>query len=211
MSSIALMSFECPPADFSKVSFANKKKYCNIHNYDFLCFKDKLSSRPASWIKILYLQKFLEKYDWILWTDADSYVIDGDRRIEEFVDPSKDLVVCEDDVGINFGVFLIKSSDWSHWLLSEIWDFKKYGNNVLGTTTHFVPRTGKVATYNTWEQTNVHSIVGLHGENFTENIMCLPEKGDHFNVRPDLATDKSYIVHHKGGWRKYRAFFDLIL
>ena len=125
MSSIALMSFECPPADFSKVSFPNKKRYCDLHSYDFLCFKEKLSSRPASWIKILYLQRFLKKYDWILWTDADSYVINGDRRIEEFIDPSKDLVVCEDDVGVNFGVFLIKNSDWSNWLLSEIWDFKK--------------------------------------------------------------------------------------
>ena len=98
--------------------------------------------------------------------DADSYVIDGSRQLSEFIDDSKDLIVCEDDVGINFGVFILKNSDWAKWLLDEIWDFKKYGNNVLGTTTHFTLRTQGKATYNTWEQPNLHSIVGLHGENF---------------------------------------------
>lgn len=211
MSSIAVISFECPPAEYSKVSFPNKQRYCDIHGYDFYFFTDKISSRPASWIKILYIQQVLSNYEWVLWSDADSYVVNGNRKIEEFTNDYNDLIVCEDDVGINFGVFLIKNSDWSNWLLSEIWDFKKYGNNALGTTTHFVPRTQKISTYNTWEQTNLHSIVGLHGENFCKNIQCLPEKGDHFNVRPDLATKQSFIVHHKGGWRKYRDFLKYIL
>lgn len=211
MSSIAAISFECPPANYSEVSFPNKQRYCDAHGYDFYSFTDKLSSRPASWIKILYIQQVLINYDWVFWSDADSYVIDGSRKLEEFLDDSKDLIVCEDDVGINFGAFMIKNSKWSKWLLAEIWDFKKYKNNVLGTTTHFVPRTKKTATYNTWEQTNLHSIVGLHGENFPENITCLPEIDDHFNVRPDLATEESFMVHHKGGWRKHTDFFKFIL
>ena len=27
---------------------------------------------------------------------------------------------------------MFKNSDWSFWLLAEIWNFKKYGNNKHG-------------------------------------------------------------------------------
>ena len=201
---ICMLSFECPPGQFSGISRPNKEKYCKFHGYDFLFYSSKLSNRPPAWNKISYIKKVFDEFDyeWIFWQDADTYVINHHRKIEEFIDPDKDLICCEDDVGINTGSFLIKRSDFSSWLLDETWNFKKYGNNVTGTFSTFIPRFNKICKYDAWEQTNMHSVIGLHGEKYINNIKIYPEVGDHFNVIPERWTQDTFIVHERSGHRK---------
>ena len=77
------------------------------------------------------MQQTLPNYDWVFWADSDSFVINSEIKIEDFIDNDKDAVFCKDDMGIN-EMFMFKNSDWSFWLLAEIWNFKKYGNNKHG-------------------------------------------------------------------------------
>tara|TARA_B100000405_G_scaffold302628_1_gene266453 strand:+ start:2231 stop:2872 length:642 start_codon:yes stop_codon:yes gene_type:complete len=208
MKKICILSFECPPAKFSDLSFPNKQKYCDYHGYDFLSFSNTLSSRPPSWDKILYIEKVFEEndYDWIFWQDSDSYVINHLRKVEEFLDESKDLVVCEDDVGINLGLFLIKRSDFSFWFLKEVWNYQKYGNTLSGTVCNYIAKEKRRCKYDAWEQTNAHSIIGLHGEKFTKNIKLYKEHEDHFNVTPNLFSEKTFIIHQRNGYRNMNKF-----
>ncbi len=205
---ICILSFECLPGNFSETSNPNKKKYCDFHGYDFLSYSSKISKRPPSWDKILYIKKVFDEfdYDWIFWQDSDSYVINHKRKIEEFIDLDKDLICCEDDVGINFGLFIIKRSDFSFWLLDEIWDFKKYGNNAAGSVSNFIPRFNKICTYDAWEQTNLHSIVGTHGEKFPDKIKVYNVNDDHFNVIPGRSNKNTFIVHQRSGHRDNNDF-----
>ena len=205
---ICILSFECLPGNFSKTSNPNKQKYCDFHGYDFLSYSSKISKRPPSWDKILYIKKVFDEfdYDWIFWQDSDSYVINHKRKIEEFIDLDKDLICCEDDIGINFGLFIIKRSDFSFWLLDEIWDFKKYGNNIAGAVSNFIPKFDKVCNYHAWEQTNLHSIVGIHGEKFPDKIKVYNEKDDHFNVIPSRSSKNTFIVHERNGHRNNNDF-----
>lgn len=109
--------------------YDNVSRYCTKQQYDFVCGKESLDeSRHPVWSKILILQSAIatNKYDWILWIDADALVVNDDIRIEDIIDrhrTSESLVlVSQDRNGLNAGVFLIKACQESHKLLQEVYD-----------------------------------------------------------------------------------------
>ena len=127
---IALLTFECPPADYRSLSFSNKEKYCAKHGYVFLRHTERLSDRPPPWDKIKYLKRHIDQYDWIFWTDSDSVIINDDVRLETFINNEKDLIIQMDESSqglkeINSGQFFIKNSEWGKWFLNEVWNNKK--------------------------------------------------------------------------------------
>lgn len=205
---IAMLTFECDPGNWRKIGNPNKQKYCDKHGYDFISYDQKLDHpRHPSWHKIPYMQQTLPNYDWVFWADSDSFVINSDVKIEDFIDDNKDAVFCKDDMGINAGMFMFKNSEWSFWLLEEIWNFKKYGNNKHGTVEmilgdHFGKLAGQKSVFDAWEQTNLRSIVGLNGEKYLDNLKIYEEDDAHFNVRSDRVNKDTFMVHYRRGWRE---------
>lgn len=105
------------------MSIQNKRAYCALHGYTLLLADGHMidRSRPAAWSKVLALRHFLPSYDWIVYMDTDTLVMNPDIKIETLIDERYDVVISEDWNGVNTGVFLTRNSTWSWWLLDELW------------------------------------------------------------------------------------------
>jgi hypothetical protein len=120
------------------LTWDNKQNYANKHGYRLFDESAVLDqSRPASWSKIRAVQRLLaeESCDWVFWLDADTVVMNSEKRVESFLPASKgdatseqiDLLLSADDGGgYNAGVWLIKNSPWSLRFLQEWWDMKQF-------------------------------------------------------------------------------------
>lgn len=203
---IAVLTFECPPSNFRKLSFPNKRKYCEKHGYSFLSYTDRISQRPPQWDKIRYILNHLNEYDWIFWSDADSFVINSDVKLEEFIAPEKDLILQLDKsgktypplgrpgraarpsiVGVNTGQMFVKNSKWSKWFWEECWQNEKYNYALDGQN---------------WEQGIIRKIIGQKGEKLPEHVKVYKDFKSGFNVTPEFATVNTFMVHFRGGYRE---------
>ena len=103
-------------------SVANKQAYADRHGYDMI-YDEKIidASRPASWSKLLAMRKYLPKYDFLLYLDVDTIIVNFDVRLEDIVDYEYDQILAADKNGLNCGVWMIRNTDWSLWFLDEMW------------------------------------------------------------------------------------------
>lgn len=61
----------------------NKEVYAKKHNYDYILIHKILDpKRPASWSKILALEQYLDNYDWLFWSHADSLIMNDTIKLE---------------------------------------------------------------------------------------------------------------------------------
>jgi hypothetical protein len=136
------------------VANASHACYAERHSYDFQFelipntpLADASVARTVSLLRIFGdgtkgSKPQLEEGSWLMYTDADTYVIDPDRSIESMVDAAHkmqttrmaaaklaggeggcDLIIQEDgatgDPGANAGWFLLRNSEWSRTLLQR--------------------------------------------------------------------------------------------
>ena len=115
-----------------ELTWDNKQKYATKHGYRLFDESDQLDqTRPASWSKIRAVQRLLkeESCDWVFWLDADTVVMNSDKKVEQFL-PAGDtidvLLSMDDGGGYNAGVWLVRNSEWTHKFLREWWDMKSF-------------------------------------------------------------------------------------
>ena len=121
-------------AGILELTWPNKLRYAQKHGYQLFDHSSYLDiSRPPAWSKIPAMQALLtpdSQCDWVLWTDADTVIMNSDIRITDFLpDPSLglDLVVASDEGGgYNSGVLLFRNTDWSRWFLQTWWNMRDY-------------------------------------------------------------------------------------
>jgi hypothetical protein len=129
-------------AGILELTWPNKQAYAQKHNYRLYDHSDYLdTSRPPAWSKIpatlalLQPQQHLHANnneppcDWVLWTDADTVIMNSSIKITDFLpaSPTHDLIVASDEGGgFNSGVFLFRNSDWSRQFLQQWWDMTTY-------------------------------------------------------------------------------------
>jgi len=167
----------------------NKKSYCQRHGYDFIddeSIWDK--SKPIPWSKILLLLKYIEKYDYIVWIDADILIMNMDIKIETFIErySNYDQISGSDWKMQNTGVWIIKNTDFSKRFLSEVWI------NV------YDEKSDPKERYMNWEQGSVINLMDRNVLNCKEKIkVTYPEEMNSywFNYFP------SHFVLHFAGVR----------
>ena len=111
-----------------------KRDYCDRFGYDFIEFDRSLDpNRPAAWSKILAILQVLPHYDWVLWNDSDTLVWDSGLGLKRFIaDLDEQVLVVQDDpVGINTGVFLVKNSPHIFSLLAKAYDQTQFDQHFL--------------------------------------------------------------------------------
>jgi len=123
---VAILTLYTPNIkDYGSLSEINKKEYAKNHGYDFwVCRKSLNKNRAPAWSKIIMIKKFLSKYDWIFWTDADSLIMNMDFCLEDIIKkyPGKFMILTKGvSSPINSGQWLIKNTKWSNVLLDKIW------------------------------------------------------------------------------------------
>lgn len=115
------------------LTWQNKKDYAKLHGYHLFDASHLIdTSRPPAWSKIKAVSHLLGPSmacEWVLWTDADTVIMNSDIRIEDILpaDASKDLLVASDKGGgYNSGVFLFRNSEWSLQILQEWWEMTEF-------------------------------------------------------------------------------------
>jgi mannan polymerase II complex MNN10 subunit len=102
----------------------NKKKYCELHGYDFIVCEEVLDpSRHPSWSKVLLLDELMENssYKWLFWTDADSLIMNHSIKLEDLIDERYNMIITADFASICAGEFFLKKCDWSRQFLKDIY------------------------------------------------------------------------------------------
>lgn len=108
-------------------SLANKYKYAQLYNYDFIpVFDDPINPHlPASWSKLSALMQYLPHYDWIWAADSDLMITNRNLTLEEHVlrdvPADKAFVVARDCKNYNLGSFLIRNVPASFALLDALY------------------------------------------------------------------------------------------
>jgi hypothetical protein len=116
-----------------------KQLYCQRHGYDYRDDEDVYdSTRPPAWSKIKSILKCLEekndtesKYDYVVWIDADTHIMNPDWCLEDFIyrlSDGRDVMVAQDFKEINSGVIFVKNTEWSKLFLHTVYDQTQFIN-----------------------------------------------------------------------------------
>ena len=118
----------------------NKFSYARKHKYDLYLYHNTLDdTRPTPWSKIIALQNHLQDYEWIMWSDADSLIMNPDIPLENFIDTNYDIIIAQTAAdGINTGSFLVKNSAWSYQFLKQVYRQEQFRNNSLWENKAFI-------------------------------------------------------------------------
>ena len=114
------------------LTWQNKQDYANKHGYFLFDGSDHMDpSRPPAWSKIKAVKYLLdyEHCDWVMWTDADTVIMNSEVRIDDFLpaDSTKDMLVGSDKGGgYNSGVFLFRNTEWSKQFLDKWWSMTDF-------------------------------------------------------------------------------------
>jgi hypothetical protein len=128
---IAVITFVVGP-DYKRwmePGLQSKREWCLNHGYDFHCGGEVVwdRSRPIPWSKLLYLQSFLNDYDYLFISDADVLITNPSLKIEDVILPQlgeKDLLWTMDECEhLNSGNMLLRcaSRDWIRSYLDLVW------------------------------------------------------------------------------------------
>ena len=183
---IGVISFECPPNNDRAISFPNKQKYCDKHGYTFLSYTESLNEYcHPSWSKILYLIKHLRDFDWLVWTDADTYIVNSDIKLESFIKDGKEFIIQCDTEGnytaINAGVIFVKNSQFCYNLLKIWWE------------THTMEMCRSLNN-DEWEQLGLKYLIGQKGEKYQDIIDVILDDKTGFNVIPQFTDENTFMT-----------------
>jgi len=115
------------------LTWSNKQYYAEkygYHLYDESRFLDR--SRPPSWSKIKAVKRLLveEMCDWVWWIDADTVIMNSNKRLEDFLPASsqpQDLLLSQDHSdGYNAGGWLIRNTPYALEFLDLWWNMESY-------------------------------------------------------------------------------------
>lgn len=136
----------------------NKKNYCLNHGYDFIednDYPNQGEGRKASqWYKILSILKYLDMYDYIMWSDIDTLIMNPSIKLESLIDDRHHLFFggyeyhknVPPSMGclVHSGNFIIKNSKEAKNILTtvfynpEYYEYDKRPNHEETAFTQFI-------------------------------------------------------------------------
>jgi hypothetical protein len=122
--------------DVVKYSFRSIEKYCALHGYESVIYKDNEDpdkkiydgKRAPQWYKIKLIKDILmtKDCDYVFWIDADCQILRHDVKLEYFIEkyckPETEVLITQESTGFNTGVMFFKKSDFNIQLLDKIWN-----------------------------------------------------------------------------------------
>lgn len=120
---LILSSYDSNYADIGlgQASCEKNKEYADLYGYAFKCDHEKLKSHYF-FHKFIIIKELLQNYDYIFWIDADAFLVNHSKKIQDFI-PKNDstvFIVSKDSYYLNTGVFIIKNDIKSFQILDQI-------------------------------------------------------------------------------------------
>jgi hypothetical protein len=111
------------------LSAATFEAYARRWGWDLVLSTEELApERPPSWSKIVLVRDLLERYETVLWLDADAVIVDLDRDIATVLNAGADLYLVRHPQGRdeaatvpNLGVMLLRRSPFLRAFLAAVW------------------------------------------------------------------------------------------
>ena len=110
-------------ADIVRITRPVLRAYCQKHGYE--CAFDYFPSLPSPeivWHRVNAIRSLLDKYDWVVWMDADALITNPDVDFESLIASGSSMIISKDRNGLNDGVWMVKSTEWSRQILDQIED-----------------------------------------------------------------------------------------
>jgi hypothetical protein len=192
---ICVVSLATKELDYMNDAILNKQHYCNLYNYTFVNYTERLSMRHCPWDKIQCVIKTLNWFDYVVWVDADAVFNNLSIKFEDIINEhkDKDLLICKDpcfNAGlhcmINTGVMIFKNTDKSKKLLNDVWNSSSdYCVDTLNKHSYdgYPHEQGKLAQ--------------MLNEDEYSNCYFLYEQGK-FNTHPNCSNQNTFIIHYMG-------------
>jgi hypothetical protein len=181
-------------APIGNLCYKTLQIYGAQHKLDVVLSNNIVSGRPAPWHKILVMrQLFASHYDYVFWIDADAIFIDYQRNIADEIEADKELYLVKHNIDSkeipNTGVILIKNSEWSHKLLSQIWEKQEYINHKWWENAALIDILG----YHDLLNENSHKKLNL---DLLKRIKWL---GLEWNSLPKICESEHSLIRHYAG------------
>ena len=182
--------------DEVRYGIIGKKIYCYKHSYSFRDDEDVYdTSRPIAWSKINLALKCLNekdnegnnKFDYVVWMDADTNIMDFEHKLEDFIHrlmDGMDVMVAQDFKEINTGVIFIKNTEWSKMFLNYVYSLTEFLN------------------YSHWEQDAIihiyeNRLIECHSH--IKRLYCLQSR--EFNPYYQVYRYGDFLIHFAGCFR----------
>ncbi|NJN05605.1 MAG: hypothetical protein HC814_03335 [Rhodobacteraceae bacterium] len=117
------------------MALENHRQYCVRHGIDFLSEAPETRGMPHCWGKFEVLLDALDRYEWVIWADSDTLILDPTLIPSAYLAEDADLLsqcpvefltpfgLSEEDalcrMPVNTGVFMIRGCRWSKELLAH--------------------------------------------------------------------------------------------
>lgn len=107
-------------------------EFAERHSYDVVAFRsdEHAKGRPPSWGKVRLLRGLLERYDVVLWLDADTIVLDSSVDPADLLGPDdyQALVLLEQQGRVfpTCGVWLLRSTPKAKAFLDAVWAMEEH-------------------------------------------------------------------------------------
>jgi hypothetical protein len=108
------MWYDSKIASYGDINYKINKIYCEKHNFDLICSnKKKYKHRHSAWERLPLILEHIEKYDYIIWIDADAFFYIDSANICNIIEKNMDKnFIFSNDIGnknINTGLMIIKN------------------------------------------------------------------------------------------------------
>lgn len=141
--------------NMSDMTYPLIEKYARKYNADSKLIEFINKERPVSWQKIPAIKNELDKYDLVLWIDADIVIVNHSENIFDNIleDKIQYLVqhYVDNFVVPNAGMWMLKKDMLEY--LDSIWNNNKYINHSW------------------WEQASLLELMGFKVENYRTNLI----------------------------------------
>lgn len=181
--------------EYREISFVNKEKYCRKHGYDFIgSDKDFKLDRHPSWSKVILMRGYLEKYDWIFWSDVDSLVMNMNIKLEQFISNRYDLIISHSTERINFGNVFLRNSQLGMKIIMDI-------EGIVREHANYKWKDG-------WEEgALIHLLGTTEYVDLLERVNIIPFAT--FNKFPYEYQKGDFIIHFADKWKDFNKFKEM--
>ena len=122
-------------AVMGEIAHRNKQRYCDEYGYDYIVddeiYPDKhydaIKGKSPNWKKVLLVLKYLPHYDYVMWSDCDTLIMNDKIKVEEFLVPEMSMCLSrynsiENTRAIpHTGNFIIANNEASFNILNDIY------------------------------------------------------------------------------------------
>lgn len=103
----------------ANITIKAMSEYCVRHGYD-LNINVIGNDERCHFVKTKDARRLLDEFDVVMGIEADCLLTNFTIKVEDFLDEENELYITTDLSNINFGVFIVKSSEWTKQLFDWI-------------------------------------------------------------------------------------------